>query len=194
MRCRQITKISSRKYKANHHQTLSSSSSEKQNKGTGLNMYNLTFCYIIVARTTCTDIGSSTVSSRIDISGVCALFLWKIILKYYPETMNKDTSVSFFSHRCDRDDLKPKPHRYGAVRKGKLASYFHILLEKAEVCNFSPLLLPLISWDFLSISGITQGRGNSPTLSWYFKIIINSHNLLKILKILKISADMFWNF
>lgn len=68
---------------------------------------------------TCTDIGALAVSSRIDISAVCALFPWKITLKYYPETLNKELSASFFLHRCDRDALKPKPYRHGAVGKGK---------------------------------------------------------------------------
>lgn len=91
MRCRQITKISSKKNKANHHQTLSSSSVQKQGKETGPKIHNLTFCYITVALATCTDIGSLTVSSTIDISGVCAPFLWKISPKDNPETMNLKT-------------------------------------------------------------------------------------------------------
>lgn len=76
---------------------MSSSSFEKQNKGTEPNMYKLTLCYVIVALATYTDIGSLTVSSRTDISGVCALFLWKISLKDYPETMNLKNQVNLSS-------------------------------------------------------------------------------------------------
>lgn len=88
-----IIKISSKKPKQNHHQTLSSNF-VKQNKGRGPKMYNLIFCYIIVTLASCTDIGYLTLSSRIE---TCDLFFQQISLKDYPEAINLKNWVNLSS-------------------------------------------------------------------------------------------------
>lgn len=52
-------------------------------------MFN--FCYIIMSLGSCPDIQYLTVSSKFDISRVCAVFSLKISLMYYREAMNLKT-------------------------------------------------------------------------------------------------------